>query len=88
MHASVGGEVQPNPVSSVLTTQLSANAQDAGGQDLGDLVEALGGGHQVGAASVAARAEGGWLRGPVHVTTNAPSFIRKWSDLRMMFSNG
>jgi hypothetical protein len=42
MHASVGGEVQSNPVSSVLAAQLSSGPQDAGGQDLGDLVETLG----------------------------------------------
>jgi hypothetical protein len=83
MHASVGREVQPNPVSSVLTTQLSANAQDAGGQDLGDLVEALGGGHQVGAASVAARGEGGgWSCGSLHATRDAPLRVRKCRDLR------
>jgi hypothetical protein len=45
MHASVGGEVQSNPVSSVLTAQLSASPQDAGRQDLGDLVKALLSGH-------------------------------------------
>jgi hypothetical protein len=45
MHASVGGEVQSNPVSSVVAAQLSAGSQDAGGKDLSDLVEALGGGH-------------------------------------------
>jgi hypothetical protein len=48
MTASVGREVQSNRVSSVPTAQPSADAQDAGGQDLGDLVEPLGGGHQVG----------------------------------------
>jgi hypothetical protein len=48
MHASVGGEVQSNPVSSVLAAQLSASTKDARGQDLGDLVETLAGGHQVG----------------------------------------
>lgn len=47
MHASVGGEVQSNPVSSVLAAQLSAGAQDAGSQDLGDLVETLSGGHEI-----------------------------------------
>jgi len=45
MHASVGGEVQSNPLSSVLTAQLSAGPQNAGRQDLGDLVETLVGGH-------------------------------------------
>ena len=48
MHASVGGEVQSNPVSSVLAAQLSARTQDAGGEDLGDFIEALGGGHRRG----------------------------------------
>jgi hypothetical protein len=45
MHASVGGEVQWNRVSSVLTPQLLAGPQDAGSQDLGDLVETLVGSH-------------------------------------------
>jgi hypothetical protein len=48
MTASVGGEVHSNPVSSVVAAQLSAGSQDAGRQDLGDLVKALGRGHQVG----------------------------------------
>ena len=30
------------------TAQLLAGSQDAGGQDLGDLVEALVGGHEIG----------------------------------------
>ena len=53
MHASVGGEVQSNPVSSVVAAQLSANPQDAGGQDLGDLVETLVGGHRGGVDGLA-----------------------------------
>jgi hypothetical protein len=48
MTASVRREVQSNPVSSALTAQLLADPQDAGREDLGDLVEALGGGHEVG----------------------------------------
>jgi hypothetical protein len=48
MHASVGGEVQSNPVSSVLAAQLSAGPQDAGGEDLGDLVQTLLSGHRRG----------------------------------------
>jgi hypothetical protein len=51
MHASVGREVQSNPVSSVLTSQLPAGAQDPGSQDLGDLVETLVGGDAVGMES-------------------------------------
>jgi hypothetical protein len=46
MHASVGREVQSNRVSSVLAAQLSARPENAGGQDLGDLVEAFLGGHR------------------------------------------
>jgi hypothetical protein len=52
MHASVGGEVQSNPVSSVLTAQLSADPQDAGSQNLSDLIEALGRFHEIGMESV------------------------------------
>jgi hypothetical protein len=52
MHASVGGEVQSNPVSSVLAAQLSTGPQNAGREYLGDLVEALGRGHAVGVESV------------------------------------
>jgi hypothetical protein len=48
MHASAKGEVQSNPVSSVLAAQLSAGTEDAGSQDLGGLVETLGRGHEVG----------------------------------------
>jgi hypothetical protein len=48
MTASVRREVQSNPVSSALTAQLLADPQDAGSPDLGDLIEALGGGHEVG----------------------------------------
>ena len=50
MTASVGREVDPNSLLSAAPgcTQTGANAQDAGGQDLGDLVEALSGGHEVG----------------------------------------
>jgi hypothetical protein len=49
MTASVGREVDANPLSSAAlgSAQAGANAQD-GGLDLGDLVEALGRGHQVG----------------------------------------
>jgi hypothetical protein len=50
MTASPGGEVDRNLLfgAALGCAQARANAQDAGGQDLGDLVEALGGGHQVG----------------------------------------
>ena len=54
MTASVGREVDPNslPSGALGCTQACANAQDAGGQDLGDLVEPLGRGHEVGMEGV------------------------------------
>jgi len=55
MHASVGGEVQSNPVSSVVATQLSAHPQDAGCQDLSELVQALFGGHREGVDRLASK---------------------------------
>ena len=50
MTASVGREVDANLLRSAApgSAQARAHPQDAGGQDLGDLVEALGRGHQVG----------------------------------------
>jgi hypothetical protein len=51
MHASVGREVQSNPVSSVLAPQLLAGPHDAGRQDLGDLIQALIHAHAVGMES-------------------------------------
>ena len=50
MTASPGREVDGNLLRGAAPggTQARADAQDAGSQDLGDLVEALGGGHEVG----------------------------------------
>jgi hypothetical protein len=50
MTASPGREVDPNLLRSAAlgSAQARAHAQDSGGQDLGHLVEALGGGHEVG----------------------------------------
>jgi len=50
MTASPGREVDASLLRGAAPrcTQAPANAQDAGRQDLGDLVEALGGGHEVG----------------------------------------
>ena len=50
MTASPGREVDANLLrgAALGSAQMRANAQDAGGQDLGDLVEAFGGGHEVG----------------------------------------
>jgi hypothetical protein len=50
MTASPGREVDRNLLRGAApgSAQARANTADAGGQDLGDLVEALGGGHQVG----------------------------------------
>jgi hypothetical protein len=54
MTASPGREVDANPLRGAApgSAQTRANAQDAGGQDFGDLVEALGRGHEVGVESV------------------------------------
>ena len=49
MTASAGREVDANLLrgAALGSAQARAEPQDAGGQDLGDLVEALGGGHEV-----------------------------------------
>jgi hypothetical protein len=49
MTASPGREVDANLLRGAApgSAQTRANPQDAGGQDLGDLVQALGGGHEV-----------------------------------------
>jgi hypothetical protein len=54
MTASPGREVDANllPGAAPGSAQARANAQDAGCQDLGDLVEALGGRHEVGVEGV------------------------------------
>jgi hypothetical protein len=54
MTASAGREVDANPLrgAALGSAQPRANPQDAGGQDLGDLVEPLGGGHEVGVETV------------------------------------
>ena len=50
MTASPGREVDANLLRGAAPggAQTRTHAQDAGSQDLGDLVEALGGGHEVG----------------------------------------
>ena len=54
MTASVGREVDANLLRGAApgSAQPRAQPQDAGGQDLGNLVEALGGGHEVGVQGV------------------------------------
>jgi hypothetical protein len=54
MTASPGREVDANLLRGAApgSAQARANAQDAGGQDLGDLVEALGRGHEVGVEGI------------------------------------
>jgi hypothetical protein len=49
MTASVGREVDANLLrgAALGSAQARADPQDAGGQDLGDLVEPFGGGHKV-----------------------------------------
>jgi hypothetical protein len=56
MTASPGREVDANLLSGAAlgSAQTRAEAQDAGGQDLGDLVEAFGRGHEVGRQRVCA----------------------------------
>jgi hypothetical protein len=50
MTASVGREVDANLLRGAAPgcAQARANAHDARRQDLGDLIQALGGGHEVG----------------------------------------
>jgi hypothetical protein len=50
MTASPGREVDANLLRSAApgSAQASANPQDARGQDLGNFIQTLGGGHQVG----------------------------------------
>jgi hypothetical protein len=57
MHASVGREVDANLLRGAApgSAQARAKTQDAGGEDLGDLVEALGRGHEVGVEGVGQR---------------------------------
>jgi hypothetical protein len=56
MTPSRGREVDANLLSGAApgSAQPRAEPQDAGGQDLGDLVEALGRGHEVGMEGVRA----------------------------------
>jgi hypothetical protein len=55
MTASPGREVDANLLrgAALGSAQTRAEPQDAGGQDLGDLVEALGGGHKVRVEGIA-----------------------------------
>jgi hypothetical protein len=54
MTASPGREVDANLLrgAALGSAQPRSNAQDAGRQDLSDLIKALGGGHQVGVETV------------------------------------
>ena len=54
MTASPGREVDRNLLRGAApgSAQARSDPDDAGGQDLGDLVEALGGGHEVGVKRV------------------------------------
>jgi hypothetical protein len=62
MTASVGREVDANLLSGAApgSTQTRADPQDAGGQDLGDLVEALDGNHEVGVEGLAHAGDEMW----------------------------
>ena len=83
MTASPGREVEANLLRGAApgSTQARAHAQDAGGQDLGDLVEALGRGHQVGMKGPGPT-NSAWCRRTVHAITCAPLLLRKCRDLR------
>ena len=54
MTASPGREVDRNPLrgAALVSAQARADPDDTGRQDLGDLVEALGRGHEVGVEGV------------------------------------
>jgi hypothetical protein len=54
MTASPGREVDANLLrgAALGSAQTGAHAKDSGGQDLGDLVEALGGCHEIGVKGV------------------------------------
>ena len=70
MTASVGREVDANLLrgAALGSAQARANPQDAGGQDLGDFVEALGGGQKVGADGIGHDCPGG----PSHALGGSP----------------
>jgi hypothetical protein len=57
MTASVGREVDTNLLSGAApgSAQARAKTQDAGGEDLGDLIEPLGWGHEVGVERIGHR---------------------------------
>jgi hypothetical protein len=52
MDALVSGEVQGKLSAVAFLSLLRAKADQAGGQDLADLAEPLGGGHQIGVEGV------------------------------------
>ena len=58
MTASVGREVDANLLRGAApgSAQTRAHPQDAGGQDFGDLIQALDRGHQAGVQSIAGEA--------------------------------
>ena len=55
MTALVGGEVEGNVSAVAGLRMLGPQAENAGGEDLADLGEPLGGGHQVGVEGVVQR---------------------------------
>ena len=62
MTASPGREVDANLLRSAApgSAQARANAPDADGQDLGDLIQALGRGHEIGVEGVAPHMTDQW----------------------------
>ena len=84
MTASPGREVHRNLLRRCGPGEhAAAHAQDAGRQDLGDLVEALGGGHQVGVRGPGPT-NSAWCCRTVHAITCAPLMLRKCRDLRLI----
>ena len=74
MTASPGREVDANLLrgAALRGAQTRADPQDAGGQDLSDLVEALGGGHQVWIQGLGHGGAIGKCFSPDHLPTGAP----------------
>jgi hypothetical protein len=86
MTASGGREVDANLLrgAALGSAQTCANAQDARGQDLGDLVEALGGGHQVGVERFGHVRPSADAFSPEHIPTPGPKRRVKMLDLHFL----
>ena len=85
MTASPGREVDANLLrgAALESAEARANPQDAGGQDLGDLVEPLGRGHEVGPEGLGQIAIRSVLRGSYCLSTGRALEVspRAWSSV-------